>query len=138
MSGRLCTVPGSKHALFEAGDLDSASALIFVGMNRISVSTTDMRGLELKVNHQGGLTDGLTSVGYTYGLAEVLKRHNWSCVFVTLSSSYTQYGLGSLKQDALEIGRVVTFLKSERGKTRVVLQGHSTGSALRVSILVCF
>lgn len=31
LSGRLCTVPGSKHALFESGDLESTSVVIFVG-----------------------------------------------------------------------------------------------------------
>lgn len=68
-------------------------------------------------------------MGYVYGLAEALKEQKWSCVFVTLSSSFSQYGTSSLERDAREIGDAIKFLREKRGKDKIVLHGHSTGCA---------
>lgn len=128
LDGRLCTVPGTKHALFEAGNLDSTSVIVFIG--QICPVAALRRGPSDIHVVLGGLSDGLTSVGYVYGLVETLKKENWSCIFLTLSSSYSQYGTSSLENDAREIGDAVRFLREQRGKTRsfflVILQGVLT------------
>jgi pimeloyl-ACP methyl ester carboxylesterase len=49
-------------------------------------------------------------------------------VQVLLSSSYTGFGHTSLKTDAVELGRLVTFLQEEMGSLAVGLVGHSTGT----------
>lgn len=75
----------------------------------------------------GGLGDGLGTVGYIYSLAEALGKASWSFIHLLLFSAYSGFGHGSLEQDAKEIGKIVEYLRNERGKKKIVLMGHSTG-----------
>ncbi|KAG7811648.1 hypothetical protein KL921_001914 [Ogataea angusta] len=100
----------SRLTAFEFGNVRHPNVLIFVG----------------------GLTDGFLTVPYVPTLAEKLAIHSWSVIQIQLSSSYTGYGASSLAQDAKEISRLVTVLRSsdsEIGNRRKVgILGHSTGS----------
>lgn len=53
---------------------------------------------------------------------------NWSLVQLITSSSYSGFGLGSLKRDADEIATALRYLRTELNKERIVLIGHSTGT----------
>jgi len=75
----------------------------------------------------GGLTDGLLATRWIEPLAEKLDAAGWSLVQTLLSSSYLQYGIASLDQDARELDMLVQHLKKEYEATHVVLAGHSTG-----------
>lgn len=68
-------------------------------------------------------------MGYVPDLSAKLGSIGWSVAQIALSSSYTQFGMSSLEQDALEIGEAIDYLRGERGKKRIVLFGHSTGYA---------
>eukprot|EP00242_Pyramimonas_sp_CCMP2087_P018496 CAMPEP_0198206616 /NCGR_PEP_ID=MMETSP1445-20131203/10175_1 /TAXON_ID=36898 /ORGANISM="Pyramimonas sp., Strain CCMP2087" /LENGTH=269 /DNA_ID=CAMNT_0043879389 /DNA_START=168 /DNA_END=977 /DNA_ORIENTATION=+ len=74
----------------------------------------------------GGLTDGLLATKYIEPLAESLDAAGWSLVQTLLSSSYRQYGISSIDQDAKELNLLVQHLKSKEA-THVVIAGHSTG-----------
>ncbi|CAH6721886.1 putative fusarinine C esterase Sidjp [[Candida] jaroonii] len=78
----------------------------------------------------GGLTDGLMTVQYLPKLAEKLgSLGNWVLIQGLLTSSYVGWGQSSLQQDNIEIGRLVSYLRSEKGGSRkkIILMGHSTG-----------
>lgn len=78
----------------------------------------------------GGLTDGLMTVQYLPKLAKALSSlGNWVLIQGLLTSSYMGWGQSSLQQDNVEIGKLVSYLRSEKGGSRkkIVLMGHSTG-----------
>lgn len=75
----------------------------------------------------GGLTDGLLATEYLQPLSMALEAEKWSLVQPLLSSSYSGYGTSSLKQDALELDQLISYLINKEGSEGVVLLGHSTG-----------
>eukprot|EP00250_Pteridium_aquilinum_P033141 c5241_g1_i1 orf=341-1390(-) len=75
----------------------------------------------------GGLTDGLLATEYIEPLAHALEAENWSLVQPLLSSSYIGFGTSSLKQDAVEIDQLITYMIDKEGSNGVMLLGHSTG-----------
>lgn len=75
----------------------------------------------------GGLTDGLLATEYLQPLSMALEVEKWSLVQPLLSSSYSGYGTSSLKQDALELDQLISYLINKEGSEGVVLLGHSTG-----------
>ncbi|XP_057956793.1 UPF0613 protein PB24D3.06c [Malania oleifera] len=75
----------------------------------------------------GGLTDGFLATEYLESLAIALENEKWSLVQLLLSSSYSGYGTSSLKQDALELDQLISYLINKEDSEGVVLLGHSTG-----------
>lgn len=80
----------------------------------------------------GGLTDGFLTVPYIPNLGSAITDKlggSWVLVQALISSSYLGFGTGSLARDAKELGRLVKYLRTERGNknSKVVLMGHSTG-----------
>lgn len=75
----------------------------------------------------GGLTDGFLATQYLEPLAIALDKEKWSLVQFLLSSSYSGYGTSSLKQDAMEIDQLISYLINKEDSEGVVLLGHSTG-----------
>ncbi|KAH7843809.1 hypothetical protein Vadar_020964 [Vaccinium darrowii] len=75
----------------------------------------------------GGLTDGFLATEYLEPLAIALDKEKWSLVQFLLSSSYTGYGISSLKQDAMELDQLISYLINKEDSEGVVLLGHSTG-----------
>lgn len=80
----------------------------------------------------GGLTNGFLNVPYVPPLAEAVTKElggSWVVVQALISSSYLGFGTGSLKRDAEDLGRLVKYLRTNRGSesSKVVLLGHSTG-----------
>lgn len=75
----------------------------------------------------GGLTDGFLATEYLEPLAMALENEKWSLVQLLLSSSYSGYGISSLKQDAVELDQLISYLINKEDSEGVVLLGHSTG-----------
>ncbi|XP_063940064.1 UPF0613 protein PB24D3.06c isoform X2 [Daucus carota subsp. sativus] len=75
----------------------------------------------------GGLTDGFLATDYLEPLAIALDKEKWSLVQFLLSSSYTGYGLSSLKEDAMELDQLISYFINKEDSEGVVLIGHSTG-----------
>ncbi|GAA0139037.1 hypothetical protein LIER_00663 [Lithospermum erythrorhizon] len=75
----------------------------------------------------GGLTDGFLATDYLEPLAIALDKEKWSLVQFLFSSSYTGYGTSSLKQDAMELDQLISYLINKEESEGVVLLGHSTG-----------
>lgn len=80
----------------------------------------------------GGLGNGFLNVPYVAPLAEAITKEfgtTWVVVQALISSSYQGYGTGSLNRDAVELARLVKYLRTNRGSenSKVVLMGHSTG-----------
>ncbi|KAL8047843.1 hypothetical protein ABFX02_07G026000 [Erythranthe guttata] len=75
----------------------------------------------------GGLTDGFLATEYLEPLAIALEKENWSLVQFLFSSSYSGYGISSLKQDAMEIDQLISYFINKEESEGVVLLGHSTG-----------
>ncbi|GLT81467.1 hypothetical protein SLA2020_528520 [Shorea laevis] len=75
----------------------------------------------------GGLTDGFLATEYLEPLAIALDKEKWSLVQFLMSSSYSGYGTTSLKQDALELDQLISYLINKENSEGVVLLGHSTG-----------
>ena len=75
----------------------------------------------------GGLTDGLLSLRYLPALAAELQQVGWRTFQPVLQSSYRGWGFASLDDDVLGIDKFLSFLRSKRGITEVVLLGSSTG-----------
>lgn len=75
----------------------------------------------------GGLTDGFLATEYLEPLAIALDKERWSLVQFLFSSSYTGYGISSLKQDAMELDQLISYLINKEDSEGVVLLGHSTG-----------
>ena len=77
----------------------------------------------------GGLGDGPHTVPAIRAVAGLMGEQlpEWSVFEVRLNSSFGQWGFSSLREDVLEIGEVVGYLRRRLGRSRVVLMGHSTG-----------
>ncbi|KAG8373032.1 hypothetical protein BUALT_Bualt12G0128700 [Buddleja alternifolia] len=75
----------------------------------------------------GGLTDGFLATEYLEPLAIALEKEHWSLVQFLFSSSYSGYGISSLKQDATELDQLMSYLINKEDSEGVVLLGHSTG-----------
>lgn len=75
----------------------------------------------------GGLSDGFLATEYLEPLAIALDKEKWSLVQLLMSSSYTGYGMSSLKQDATELDQLISHLINKEDSEGVVLLGHSTG-----------
>ncbi|KAK1418325.1 hypothetical protein QVD17_27468 [Tagetes erecta] len=75
----------------------------------------------------GGLTDGFLATDYLEPLAIALDKEKWSLVQFLFSSSYSGYGISSLKEDALELDQLISHLINKEDSEGVVLLGHSTG-----------
>ncbi|XP_023746987.1 UPF0613 protein PB24D3.06c [Lactuca sativa] len=75
----------------------------------------------------GGLTDGFLATDYLEPLAIALDKEKWSLVQFLLSSSYSGYGISSLKEDASELDQLINYLINKEDSEGVVLLGHSTG-----------
>ncbi|PIN17368.1 putative hydrolases or acyltransferases (alpha/beta hydrolase superfamily) [Handroanthus impetiginosus] len=75
----------------------------------------------------GGLTDGFLATEYLEPLATALDKEHWSLVQFLFSSSYSGYGISSLKQDAMELDQLISYLINKEDSEGVVLLGHSTG-----------
>lgn len=75
----------------------------------------------------GGLTDGFLATDYLEPLAIALDKEKWSLVQFLFSSSYTGYGTSSLKQDAMELDQLISYLINKEESEGVVILGHSTG-----------
>nr|XP_043628171.1 UPF0613 protein PB24D3.06c [Erigeron canadensis] len=75
----------------------------------------------------GGLTDGFLATEYLEPLAVALDKEKWSLVQFLLSSSYSGYGISSLKEDASELDQLINYLINKDDSEGVVLLGHSTG-----------
>lgn len=90
--------------------------------------TTSATPIENVVVFVGGLEDGLLTVPYVPQLAKSLPS-NWVLIQTLISSSYRGWGTGSLKRDTKEIGKLISYLRSEKGGSRkkIILMGHSTG-----------
>ncbi|KAG6398574.1 hypothetical protein SASPL_140041 [Salvia splendens] len=81
----------------------------------------------------GGLTDGFLATEYLEPLAIALEKERWSLVQFLFSSSYSGYGISSLKQDAAELDQLISYLINKEDSEGVVLLGHSTGCQAPVS-----
>lgn len=76
----------------------------------------------------GGLSCGLMFAPYVEQLVTMLpERTGWTVVQPLLSSSHSGWGLGSVSEDAKEIGELLGTLWRSYGCEEVVLLGHSTG-----------
>lgn len=78
----------------------------------------------------GGLGDGLGTVPYVSHLAQELDSIGWGVVEILTRSSYLGWGIGSLVKDCEDITEAILYFKSKPGggsKSKIVLQGHSTG-----------
>ncbi|VVB15123.1 unnamed protein product [Arabis nemorensis] len=77
----------------------------------------------------GGLTHGLlaTDVIFFLPVVSALDKEKWSLVQLLMSSSYSGFGTSSLKQDAQEIDKLISYLINKEKSEGVVLLGHSTG-----------
>lgn len=75
-----------------------------------------------------GLTDGFLGLSFTESLSRALLAVDYSLVMVNLSSSWYQFGFGSVPRDAEELAKHVTFLKARFGFAKISLLGHSTGA----------
>ncbi|XP_047315779.1 UPF0613 protein PB24D3.06c-like [Impatiens glandulifera] len=75
----------------------------------------------------GGLTDGFLATDYLEPLAIALDKEKWSLVQFLMTSSYSGYGTSSLKQDAMELDQLISYLINKEESEGVVLLGHSTG-----------
>jgi len=90
---------------FDDGDKESPNAVIFIG----------------------GLGDGLLTVPYVPDVNSKGLPDGWSIFQIHISSSYDGWGTGSLDRDIKEIGDLVSYLRTNLNKQKVVLFGHSTG-----------
>lgn len=75
----------------------------------------------------GGLTDGFLATQYLEPLASALDKEKWSLVQFLLSSSYSGYGISSLKEDAMELDQLISYFINKEDSEGVILLGHSTG-----------
>ena len=74
----------------------------------------------------GGLTDGILGAPYLQHLSRQLHRNNCALVQINMRSSYRQYGLHTLRDDAEDIYRAMKKLLV-LGAEKFFLIGHSTG-----------
>jgi pimeloyl-ACP methyl ester carboxylesterase len=88
----------------------------------------------------GGLGDGPHTVLAVRALAKRLAEAlpQWPVFEIRLSSSFGQWGFGSLEDDVREISEVVKHIRHDMLFDKVVLMGHSTGCQVRRKCAVRF
>ncbi|BGP40763.1 hypothetical protein JCM10450v2_004764 [Rhodotorula kratochvilovae] len=74
----------------------------------------------------GGLGDTLLSTPYLPKLAKTLDKQGWRLAQASISSSGHAWGGANVAQDAKELAQVTRYFK-ERGASKIVLMGSSTG-----------
>ncbi|XP_078435944.1 alpha/beta-Hydrolases superfamily protein [Wolffia australiana] len=122
----------SASAAVEVGSLPTArknqipGVLFKYGPKQVQVAfkTGDFRQQVIFI---GGLGEGYLATQYLEPLSVALEKENWSLVQPLLSSSYSGYGISSLKQDSSELDQLISYLINKENSEGVVLLGHSTG-----------
>jgi len=97
-----------KLVAFESGSLSSSQCLILLG----------------------GLTDGLLTLPYAERLSSKLESLSkpYSLVQPLLRSSYLQFGLHTIDNDAEDLKTLISYLVNNRNDLKsIILMGHSTG-----------
>jgi len=74
----------------------------------------------------GGLFDTFLSVAYPLSIAQSLGP-TWSLMTASLGSAGKSWGVSSIARDAVEIAKIVTYIRQLRPGGKVVIMGHSTG-----------
>ncbi|KAJ2904617.1 dolichol-phosphate mannosyltransferase [Zalerion maritima] len=94
---------------YELGREDSRNAVVFIG----------------------GLGDGPHTIPYVRTIAQHLKSSrpdlSYSIFEIRMTSSFGGFGFSSLQNDVADISALVSHLRGELGRQKVVLLGHSTG-----------
>lgn len=80
-----------------------------------------------KIIFNCGPTDGFLATQYLEPLAIALDRECWSSVQFLFSSSYSGYDVSSLKQDAMDLDQLISYLINKEDSKVLVLLGHGTG-----------
>ena len=75
-----------------------------------------------------GQADGFMSMTYSKLLSDRLLQLDYSMVQVQISSSFLQFGFGSIQKDCTELTELVSFLKKEMDFKKIIFLGHSTGA----------
>ena len=75
----------------------------------------------------GGLTDGFLTAPYLPALTQKLAEKQITLTQFIMSSSYKQFGFGSLATDSQEIAKLIEFMSTSRKRSKIFLLGHSTG-----------
>jgi pimeloyl-ACP methyl ester carboxylesterase len=75
----------------------------------------------------GGLSCGMLYAEYLRPLYEELQNLRYHMCQPLLSSSHASWGVGSVSQDAEELGMLFGFLQKEYNFSEVIILGHSTG-----------
>lgn len=75
----------------------------------------------------GGLTDGFLTCPMVEALQVPLREAGISLIQFVMSSSYRQYGTSSLSRDCTELSKLIEFVQTKRGRSKIFLLGHSTG-----------
>ncbi|GAA5972744.1 hypothetical protein JCM8115_002265 [Rhodotorula mucilaginosa] len=83
-----------------------------------------------------GLGDTLLSVPYLGQLAQAVDKLGWRCAQALLTSSGAGWGTATVAQDAVELAKIVGYYK-EKGASKVVLLGHSTGKRPACLVSTC-
>jgi pimeloyl-ACP methyl ester carboxylesterase len=103
-----------RSCAYELGDTKSRNAIIFIG----------------------GLTDGPHTTPYIWYVAKKLEEStnlSYSVFEFRMRSSYRGFGSSSLSNDVEDISSLVKYLRG-RGKEKIVLFGHSTGTQVCKSL----
>ncbi|GAA6049746.1 hypothetical protein JCM3770_004438 [Rhodotorula araucariae] len=82
----------------------------------------------------GGLGDSLLSTPYLPKLAKALGGLGWRLAQASISSSGRSWGGGTVGQDAQELAQITRYF-AERGASKIVLMGSSTGCQDAVAYL---
>ncbi|XP_063940785.1 UPF0613 protein PB24D3.06c-like isoform X3 [Daucus carota subsp. sativus] len=85
--------PGGGYVNVVLWDISVAFPLLF---KWVAFKTGDYKQQAIFI---GGLTDGFLATDYLEPLAIALDKEKWSLVQFLLSSSYSGYGLSSLKEN---------------------------------------
>ncbi|XP_047975590.1 UPF0613 protein PB24D3.06c-like isoform X2 [Salvia hispanica] len=81
----------------------------------------------------GGFKEGILATEYLEPLAFALEKEHWSLVQFLFSSSYSGYGISTLKQDANELDQLISYLIDNEDSHGVILLGHGHGCQAPVS-----
>ncbi|BGP16935.1 hypothetical protein JCM10213v2_004943 [Rhodosporidiobolus nylandii] len=114
-----------------SGQLHIVTAWPHVSAFEFSPSSPPSTSLVLFV---GGLSDSLGSVPYLARLASGLAEKGWGLAQASLRSTANGWGGATVEDDAKELAEVVKYFR-ERGRERVVLMGHSTGTQDAIAYL---
>eukprot|EP00924_Labyrinthula_sp_SR-Ha-C_P016475 snap_masked-scaffold_6-processed-gene-4.26-mRNA-1 protein AED:1.00 eAED:1.00 QI:0/-1/0/0/-1/1/1/0/257 len=76
---------------------------------------------------------GLLGCEYIPSLSDVCSKHGYAFFQPILRSSYTQFGMKTLKDDVKDIIQLLELIETTRELDAIILSGHSTGCQI-----VCF